>query len=62
MVEEKIELKKLQVKDVKIKDYYKKEDIVKIDEEKVPLITITMDKMFKEIFIGNEKLLKNINY
>ena len=58
MTEEKIELKKLEVKDVKIKDYYKMEDVVKLDNEEVPLIAITMDKMFKAIFTDNERLLK----
>jgi len=58
MTEEKVELERLEVKDVKIKDYYKMEDIVKLDEEKVPLIAITMDKMFKAIFMDDVKLLK----
>ena len=57
MIKEK-ELKKLEVKDVKLKDYYRMEDIVKLDEDEIPLIGITMDKMFKAIFIPNEKLLK----
>ena len=59
MIKEKeLEFKKLEVKDVKLKDYYRMEDIVKLDNDKIPLIGITMDKMFKAIFIPNEKLLK----
>ena len=58
MIEEKEKFKKLEVKDIKLKDYYKMQDIVKLDEEKVPLIAITMDKMFKAIFIDNKNLLK----
>ena len=58
MIEEKTELKKLNIKTIKIKDYYKMNDVVKLDEDKVPLIAITMDKMFKAIFTDNKKLLK----
>lgn len=58
MIGEKVEFKRVEVKDIKIKDYYKMQDIVKLDEEKVPLIEITMDKMFKAIFTHDERLLK----
>ena len=48
----------VEVKDVKLKDYYRMEDIVKLDEDEIPLIGITMDKMFKAIFTDDKNLLK----
>ena len=59
MIKEKeLKLKKLEVKDVKLKDYYRMEDIVKLDEDEIPLIGLTLVKMFKAIFIPNKKLFK----
>ena len=58
MTEEIIKFKELEVKDIIIKDYYEMKDIVELDDDNYPLIGLTMDKMFKAIFIPNKKLLK----